>query len=71
MMSSQDKFTSPKDMVENKPVFSRERLVEMERSVRCIILPRVSPGQRWHEVQRKKFPQRFSKTHKDAEAKSS
>ena len=56
MMSPKDKFTSPKDMVGNKPVFSREMVVEMERLVRCIILPKVSSGQRWHVVQHKKFP---------------
>ena len=36
----------------------------MERSVRCIIPPRVSLGKRWHVVQHKKFPQKFSKTQK-------
>ena len=46
MMSPRDKFTSPKDMVGNKLVFSRERVVEMERPIRCIIHPRVSPNQR-------------------------
>ena len=46
MMSLRDKFTSPKDMVGNKPIFSWERVVEMERPMRCIIPPRVSPGQR-------------------------
>ena len=44
MMSSRDKFTSLKDMVGNKLVFSRERVVEMERPVRCIVPPRVFPG---------------------------
>ena len=39
MMSPKDKFTSPKDMVRNKPVLSKERVVEMERHVRCIIPP--------------------------------
>ena len=63
-MSPRDKFTSPKDMVGNKPVFSRGRIVEMERPVRCIIPPKVSPGQRWHVVQHKKFPQRLSRTQK-------
>ena len=64
MMSPMDKFTSPKDMVGNKPVFSRERVVKMERPMRCIIPPRVSLGQRWQVVQHKKFPQRLSRTHK-------
>ena len=64
MMSPRDKFTSLKDMVGNKPIFSRERVAEMERHVRCIIPPRVFPGQRWHVVQHKNFPQRFSKTQK-------
>ena len=45
------KFPSPKDMVGNKLVFSREVVVEKERRVRCIIPPMVSPGQRWHMVQ--------------------
>ena len=36
----------------------------MERHVRCIIPPRVSPGQRWHVVQHKKFLQRLSRTQK-------
>ena len=36
----------------------------MERPMRCIISPRVSPGQRWKVVQHKIFPQRFSITHK-------
>ena len=44
MMSSREKFTSPKDMVGNKPVFSRDRVVEMERLVSCIIPSRVSPS---------------------------
>ena len=38
MMSPKYKFTSLKDMVGNKPVFSKERVVEMERLVSCIIL---------------------------------
>ena len=49
-MPSKNKFTSPKDMVENKPIFSMERVAKMERLVRCIIPPRVSPDQRWHVV---------------------
>ena len=56
MISQRDIFTSPKDMVENKPIFSKEMVVEMERHVRCIIPLRVSLGQRWHVVQHKKFP---------------
>ena len=50
MMSPRDKFTSLKDMVGNKPFFSKERVVVMKRLVRCIISHRVSPGQRWHVV---------------------
>ena len=46
MMSPGDKFTSPKDMVGNKPVFSRERVSKVERLVGCIIPPRVSPSQK-------------------------
>ena len=61
-MSPRDKFTSFKDIVGNKHVFSSERIALMERPVRCIIPPMVSLGQRWHVVQRKKFPQRFSRT---------
>ena len=64
MMSPKDKFTSRKDMVGNKYVFSRERVAKMERPVKCIIPPRVSPGQRWHVIQHKKFLQRFSRTQK-------
>ena len=64
MMSPKEKITSPKDMMGNKPVFSRERVVEMKRPVRCIIPSMVSPDQRWHVVQYKNFPQRFSKTQK-------
>ena len=44
MMSPRDKFTSLKDMVRNKNVFLRERVAKMERLVRCIITPKVSPG---------------------------
>ena len=62
IMSPMDKFTSPKDMVGNKLVFSRERVVEMERVLRCIIPSKVSPSQRWHVVQHKTFSQRFSRT---------
>ena len=36
----------------------------MERVLRCIIPSKVSPGQRWHVVQHKKFSQRFSRTQK-------
>ena len=43
-MFPKDKFTSPKDMVGNKLVFSRERIAEMERPARRIIPPRVSLG---------------------------
>ena len=64
MMSLREKFTSTKDTVGNKPIFSRERIAKMERQVRCIIPPRVSPSQRWHVVQHKKFPQRLSRTQK-------
>ena len=64
VMSFRYKFTSSKDMVGNKPVFSREEVVEKERPMRCIIPPMVSPGQRWHVVQHKTFPQRLSMTQK-------
>ena len=46
------------------PSSSREKFVEMERPLSCIIPPRVSPGQRWHVVLHKKFSQRLSKTQK-------
>ena len=39
------KLTSPKDMVGNKLVFSKDRVVEIERPMRCIIPPRVSTSQ--------------------------
>ena len=64
MMSPKDKFTSLKDMVGNKLVFSRERIAEMERPTRRIMPPRVSLGQRLHVVQHKKISQRLSKTQK-------
>ena len=48
MISPKDKFTFPKDMVGKNLVFSREKVAEMEKPVRCIIPPRVSPGKRWH-----------------------
>ena len=64
MMSSRDKLISLKDMVGNKPVFPRERVAEIERYVRCVIPPRVSPGQRWHVVKHKKFSQRLFRTQK-------
>ena len=63
-MSPKEKFSSPKDMVGNKLGFSREKDAEIERLMRCIIPPRVSPYQRWHVVQHKKFPQRFSNIQK-------
>ena len=50
MMSLWDKFTSTKDMVGNKVVFSRERVVEMERPVRC-------KGGMWYNT--KNFPKGF------------
>ena len=46
MISPKDKFTFLKDMVGNKPVFSKEKVIEMERSMRYIIPPRVSLCQR-------------------------
>ena len=50
MMSLREKFTSPKYIVGNEPVFSGERVAEMERPGRCIIPLRVSPSQKWHVV---------------------
>ena len=62
MVSPKDIFTSPKEMVGNKQVFYREKVVEMERFVRCIIPPMLCLGQIWHVVQHKNFSQRLSKT---------
>ena len=64
MMYPKENFTSPKDMVGNKPIFGRERVVEMERLVRCIIPPKVSPSKIWHVVRHKNFPQRLFRTQK-------
>ena len=47
-----------------KPSSPREEVVEKAKHVRFIIPHVVSPGQRWHVVHHKKFPQRLSKTHK-------
>ena len=49
-----------------RPIFPRGRLSSPreEKHVRCIIPPMVSPSQRWHVVQHKKFPQRPSRTQK-------
>ena len=70
-----DNFTSPRILAgerhisPTKPIFLRGRpssprkeVVEKEKPVRCIIPPMVSPGQRWHVKQHKKFPQRLSRT---------
>ena len=57
-MSPMDKFTSPKDMVGNKPIFSRDSVVEIKRTIRCIIPPRVSPSRRW-QYNIKNFPEGF------------
>ena len=70
-----DNFTSPRNLAEERhvsptrpiflrgrPSFPREEVVEKEKPMRCIIPPMVSPGQRWHVVQHKKFPQRLSRT---------
>ena len=72
MMSPKEKITSPGDMVGNKPIFSRERVAEMERHVRCIIPLKVSLYQRWHVVQYKKKSPKASQDleEADAEAKS-
>ena len=63
-MNPRDKSTSPKDMLRNKHVFSREGVAEMERLVRCIIPPRVTLSQRWYVVQHKKISQTLSRTQK-------
>ena len=70
-----DNFTSPRNVVgerhvspaklvflRGRPSSSREEVVEKEKLMRCIILPVVSPCQRWHVVQHKKFLQRLSRT---------
>ena len=60
VISPRCKFTSLKNMVGNKPDFSREVVVEKERPMRCIIPPMVSPSQRWHVVHHKKnFPKGY------------
>ena len=41
MISPKDKFPFLKDMMGNKPVFPKEKVIKMERLVRCIIPPRV------------------------------
>ena len=56
MISPRDKFASTKEMVGNRLLFSRERVADMERPVRCIVSPSVSLSQRWHMIQHKKFP---------------
>ena len=62
MMFPRDKFTSPKHIVGNNPVFSRERVAKIERPMRCIIPLRVSPSRACGTTQ--KFPQMFSRTRK-------
>ena len=70
-----DNFTSPRNLVGERnvspaiPVFLRgrpsslrEEVEKKEKPMRCIIPLVVSPSQRWHVVQHKKFPQRLSKT---------
>ena len=72
-----DNFTSPRNLAGERyvsptiPVFlrgrpssPREELAKKEKSARCIIPHVVSPGQRWHVVNHKKFPQRLSRTQK-------
>ena len=72
-----DNFASPRNLVGERhvtpaiPVFLRgrpsslrEEVAKKENLVRYIIPPMVSPGQRRHVVQHKKFPQRLSKTQK-------
>ena len=70
-----DNFTSPRDLVgerhvslarpiflRSRPSSLREEVAEKEKPMRCIIHPVVSPGQRWHVIHHKKFPQMLSKT---------
>ena len=70
-----DNFTSPRNLagerhdsqsipifLRGRPSFPKEEVVEKEKLVRCIIPPMVSPGQRWHVIQHKKFPQRLFRT---------
>ena len=64
-----DNFTPPRDLAgerlvsPTRPIFLRGRLssprkevAEKEKPIRCIIPHVVSPYQRWHVVQHKKFP---------------
>ena len=68
-------FTSPRNLagerhisptrpvlLRGRPSSPREEIVEKEKPVSCIILPVVSPSQRRHVVQHKKFIQRLSRT---------
>ena len=70
-----DNFTYPRNLagerhvsptrpvfLRGKPSSPREEVAEKEKPMRCIIPLVVSPGQRWHVVQHKKFPQRLSRT---------
>ena len=72
-----DNFTSPRNLtgerhvppaiyvfLRDRPDYRREEIAEKENPMRCIIPPMVSPSQRWHVVQHKKFPQRLSRTQK-------
>ena len=70
-----DNFTFPRNLAGERhvsparPIFlrgipssPREEVAEKEKLMRCIISLVVSPGQRWHVVQHKKFPQRLFRT---------
>ena len=70
-------FTSPRNLagerhvsptilvfLRGRPSSPSEEVAEKEKFVRCIVPHVVSPGQRWHVVQHKKFSQRLSRTQK-------
>ena len=60
------RHVSPTRLVflEGGPNSPREEVVEKEKPMRCIVPLMVSPSQRWHVVQHKKFLQRLSMTQK-------
>ena len=63
-MSPEEKSISSKDMVGNKPAFSWERVVEMERPMRSTFLLGflLVKGGMWYNT--KNFPKRFSRIQK-------
>ena len=57
-------FSSHTCFLKGRASSPMEEVVEKEKPMKCIIPLVVSPGQRWHVVQHKKFPQMMSKTQK-------